>query len=255
MLCLHFPTPCCRTNPSAGVQTTLYGTELQDDIYGNFCVKFSINLIHWPKHVHNVSLAQLRPLHVLLIFKNYTQSLSGMLRLMYGLLNCFEQSFKCSFITRRKQTNKQIKNNVRPEPVRKCQSGEKSKTRERPHLTRLSLEQSGPKIPRGLRKCPRVCTVVFSRVRKGKAQPGTEPAPDSSSSFANKALTFPAINFPNHWAVLACRSKAMQKLTSRFAALNCLQFTYGLCWHIVGEFVCHRRKKALAPGRKMSFYR
>lgn len=108
MLCFHFPTSSCRTNPSAEVQTTLYGTELQDDIYGNFCVKFSINLIPWPKHVQNVSLAQLRPLHVLLIFKNYTESLSGMLRLMYGLLNCFEQTFKCSFITRRKnkQANK-----------------------------------------------------------------------------------------------------------------------------------------------------
>lgn len=35
----------------------------------------------------------------------------------------------------------------------------------------------------------------------------------------------------------------MQKLTSRSAALNCLQFIYGLCWHIVGEFVCHRIKK------------
>lgn len=37
----------------------------------------------------------------------------------------------------------------------------------------------------------------------------------------------------------------MQKLTSRLAALNCLQFIYGLCWHIVGEFVCHRRKERL----------
>lgn len=237
-----------------GAQTTFCVTELQDNVYGNFYIKFSLNIIPWPKHVHNVSLAQLRPLHVLLIFKNYTQSLTGMLKLVYGLLNCFEQSFKYSFISRRKWTNKQIKNRRQTRTSEKSASlGKKSKTWEQPYLTRLSLEQSGPKIPRGLRKRPRVCTAVFSRVRKGKAQPGTEPAPDSSPSFANKALTFPAINFSNHWAVLACRSKAMQKLTRRSAALNCLQFIYGLYRHIVGELVCHRRKKALAPCRKMSF--
>lgn len=44
----------------------------------------------------------------------------------------------------------------------------------------------------------------------------------------------------------------MQKLTRRSAALNCLQFIYGLDWHIVGEFVTEE-KKALAPCRKMSF--
>lgn len=31
--------------------------------------------------------------------------------------------------------------------------GKKSKTREQPYLTRFSLEQSGPKIPCGLKKC------------------------------------------------------------------------------------------------------
>lgn len=82
----------------------------------------------------------------------------------------------------------------------------------------------------------------------GKAQ--TEPTPDSSPSFANKALTFPAINFSNHCAVLACRSKALQKLTRRSAALKCLQFIYGLYWHIVGEFVCHRRKKGFGSMQK-----
>lgn len=73
---------------------------------------------------------------------------------------------------------------------------------------------------------------------------------DSSPSFANKALTLPAINFSNHCAVLACRSRAMQKLTRRFAALNCLQFIYGLHWHIVGDFVCHRRKKGAGSMQK-----
>lgn len=164
-----------------------------------------------------------------------------MLRLVYGLLNCFEQSFKYSFISGREEKNqktnkqktptKQIKTNERPEPVRKCQSGEKSRTRQRPYLTRIKWPQNS------------WWSEEVSSCMHWKAQ--TEPTPDSSPSFANKALTFPAINFSNHCAVLACRSRATQKITSRLAALNCLQFIYGLCWHIVGEFVCHRRKERL----------
>lgn len=125
----------------------------------------------------SVSLAQLRPLPVLLIFNNDTQSLTGMLRLVYGLLNCFEQSFKYSFISRRgkKKPNKQIKTNKRSEPGRKCQSGKKLKQEKiLPHQVKLRTV-----APKFLVVWGNVCTVW-----KGKVK--TEPTPDSSPSFANK---------------------------------------------------------------------
>lgn len=118
---------------------------------------------------------------------------------------------------------------------------EKSRT-EQSHLTRLSLEQ----WPQNSSWSEEASSCMHCM--EGKSTDRAKS--DSSPSFANKALTFPAINFSNHCAVLACKSKAMQKLTRRLAALNCLQFIYGLYWHIVGEFVCHRKKTGFGSMQK-----
>lgn len=105
--------------------------------------KFSIN-ITWPKHVHSVSLAHLRPWSVLFIFKNYTQSLTGMLRLVYGLLNCFEQSFKYSFISRKEKKQQTNKNRWKSRAREKVPVWEKKQNKRTtlPHQVQLRTKWS-----------------------------------------------------------------------------------------------------------------
>lgn len=118
---------------------------------------------------------------------------------------------------------------------------EKTK-REQSYFSRLSLEQ----WPQNSSWSEEVSSCMHCMQGKSTDKANSWQQPQ----LCKQALTFPAINFSNHCAVLACRSKAMQKLTRRFIALNCLQFIYGLYWHIAGEFVYHRRIKGFRSLQK-----